>query len=214
MMKNSLMVTVCLLATLCLLPAVSAAADGDAFARQFLAETNLARSNPRLYAGYLRELRQSYRGKLYRLPGSADLVETSEGVAALDEAIRFLQAQAPLSVLSWSSGLAAAAADLARDEGESGEVGHNGRASGAPRERIERHGRWLRRMAENIGYGPDTPRLMVMQLIVDDGVANRGHRRNIFTRSFSVAGAACGPHPRYRNMCVMDFADGFEEGGN
>ena len=181
-------------------------------AQQMLAETNLARSAPQRYAGYLRDLRQQFIGRSYRMPGTADFVLTTEGVPALDEAIRFLQNQAPLAALSWSPGLSEAAADLARDEGQSGETGHSGSQSGDMQQRIERHGTWLTRIAENIGYGPDTARLMVMQLIIDDGVPGRGHRKNIFNPSFKVAGAACGPHPTFRNMCVMEFAAGFRDG--
>ena len=190
---------------------VSAAAPGG-MAGQMLKETNLARTAPQRYAQYLRDQRRQFLGRSYRVPGSANLVLTTEGVAALDEAIRFLQKQAPLPPLSWSPGLAEAAADLVRDEGLNGETGHTGSQSGDMRQRIERHGTWRSRIAENIGYGPETARLMVMDLIIDDGVPGRGHRANIFNPSFKVAGAACGPHPSFRQMCVMEFAVGFRPG--
>jgi uncharacterized protein YkwD len=205
-MKNLVKAAV-VVACILLMAAVAAAQDG--LARQMLAETNLARSAPQRYAGYLRDLRRQFVGNSYLMPGSTNMVMTTEGVAALDEAVQFLQRQAPLGTLSWSPGLAAAAADLVRDEGQSGEVGHTGRQSGDMRQRIERHGTWSTRIAENIGYGPDTARLMVIQLIIDDGVPGRGHRKNIFTPAYKVAGAACGSHPTYQNMCVMEFAVGF-----
>ena len=178
-------------------------------AERMLAETNLARTQPRKYASFLRELRGRFRGKMYLQPGSSALVRTREGVAAVDEAIRFLSRQPPLPPLSWSPGLAEAAAELVRDEGESGATGHAGSRSGGMQERIERHGRWEGEIGEVIGYGPTTARLMVMELIVDDGVPGRGHRKDIFTPAFRVAGAACGPHPVFGTMCVMDFAAGF-----
>jgi uncharacterized protein YkwD len=192
-----------------LLPTFASAAQGG-FAQQMLAETNLARTAPQRYLGYLLDLRRQYQGKSYLMPGTmTTFVATSEGVAALDEAVRFLQKQKPLPALSWSPGLAASAGELVKDEGVSGEVGHTGRQSGGVRQRIERHGTWTTRIAENIGYGPDTARLMTMQLLIDDGVPDRGHRKNIFTSAFRLAGAECGPHPSYQNMCVMDFAVGF-----
>jgi uncharacterized protein YkwD len=200
------------LALFCVMLIASGAAAQDGMARQMLAETNLARTAPQSYAGHLRELRRQYQGKSYWLPGSAALVLTSEGVVALDEAVRFLERQAPLPALSWSEGLALAAADLVKDQGQGSETGHTGRQSGDMGERIERHGTWVKQIAENIGYGPDTARLMVMQLIIDDGVPGRGHRKNIFTPGFKVAGAACGPHASFRTMCVMEFAAGFRDG--
>jgi len=181
-------------------------------AQQMLAETNLARTAPQRYVGYLRDLRRTFVGKGYLLPGSTEMVLTTEGVAALDEAIGFLQRQKPLAPLAASQGLSESAADLVRDEGPSGEVGHTGRKSGDMRQRIERHGTWQGSIAENVGYGPNTARLMVLQLIIDDGVPGRGHRKNIFTPGFRVAGAACGPHAVFRNMCAMEFAVGYKDG--
>ena len=178
---------------------------------QVLAEINLARTNPKAYAGFLREFRTQFQGKSYRQPGSPVLVQTTEGVRAVDEAIRVLSRQKPLLPLSWSDGLAAAAAELVEDTGKSGQTGHVGRTSGSPQERIERHGKWQGRIGESIGYGPDKARAMVMQLIVDDAVPDRGHRKSIFTPAFRTAGVACGPHSRYGTMCTIDFAAGFRE---
>lgn len=201
------MKTVCALLLLCSM----AAAQDRAISREVLSEINLARTNPRGYAGHLREFRRQFEGKAYRLPGTRTRVVTSEGVAAVDEAIRFLTRQRPLRPLSWSDGLAAAAADLVAEQSETGAVGHAGRVSGGMRERIERHGKWQGEIGENIGYGPDEARLMVMQLIIDDGVPGRGHRKNFFNHAFGTAGVACGPHSLFGFMCAIDFASGFNE---
>jgi uncharacterized protein YkwD len=188
----------------------ASAIDSD-MARQVLAEINLARTEPKTYAGFLRQFRGYFKGKLYQLPGSETRIQTVEGRSAVDEAIRFLSRQKAVHALLWSQGLAAAATGLAVEQGRSGETGHQDRQGNGPRERIEKQGRWERSMAENIGYGPTEARDMVLQLIVDDGVPGRGHRKNIFSSSFTTAGVACGPHPGFGSVCVIDFAGGFKE---
>ncbi len=60
-------------------------------------------------------------------------------------------------------------------------------------------------MAEDISYGYSTPSEVVRQLIVDSGVPGRGHRDNIFNPVLRSAGVACGPHPAYGAVCVVDF---------
>lgn len=177
-------------------------------AREVLAEMNLARSRPQEYAEYLRDFRRAFRGNLYRLT-ERTFVDTKEGVAAVDEAVIFLERQEPLEPLSWSVPLARAAAVLVRESAETGDIGHYGRTSGGPGKRIGKYGTWHGKVAENIGYGPVNARHMVMQLIIDDGVPDRGHRKNIFSRDFRLGGVECGPHPRYRHMCVIDFATDF-----
>jgi uncharacterized protein YkwD len=194
-----------------LVVASPSAAGEHAVPRQVLDEINLARTEPLRYAGFLRTFRGYFRGKYYVLPGSDIRTQTDEGTAAVDEAIRILSRQQPRKPLRWSDGLAAAAAELAEDQGRSGDTGHDGRVSHGMQERIERHGSWERTIAENIGYGPTDARNMVMQLIVDDGVRNRGHRTNTFNAAFGTAGVACGPHPQFGSMCVIDFAGGFRE---
>lgn len=197
--------------TICVLLALAApaAAVDHNLDTQVLAEINLARTAPRTYAGFLREFRRQFRGNYYVLPGSTTRMQTGEGVKAVDEAITFLSRVKPLPPLTWSEGLAAAAAELAEEQGNSGATGHTGRRSHGMRQRVERHGKWNRKIGENIGYGPEGARNMVMQLIIDDGVPDRGHRINTFSTDFKTAGVACGPHPHFGNMCVVDFAGGF-----
>jgi uncharacterized protein YkwD len=179
-------------------------------AKEVLAEINLARQNPKRYADHLREFRKWFHGKSYRLPGTGARVDTREGGRAVDEAIRFLTRQRPLPPLYWEEGLREAADDLAMEEGLTGAVGHRGESTGGPRERIESHGEWRGTIGENIFYGPGDARQVVISLIVDDGVPDRGHRKNIFSPKFAKAGVACGPHPDFRTVCVIDFAGDFQ----
>jgi uncharacterized protein YkwD len=189
--------------------AFPATAGAESPERGILKEINLARTNPAGYANILRAFRHQFQGKLYHLPGSRALMRTSEGVPAVDKAIRSLSRQKPLRPLGWSDGLADAAGDLVDEQGATGATGHGAR--GTMRERVERHGRWEDQIAENIYYGSRDPRLVVMQLIIDDGVPDRGHRKSIYNPVFGTAGVACGTHPRYDGMCVIEFAGAFRE---
>jgi uncharacterized protein YkwD len=46
-------------------------------------------------------------------------------------------------------------------------------------------------------------------LIVDDGVASRGHRNNIFNPAFKVGANHSCDHKVYKNTTVMNYAGGF-----
>lgn len=174
-------------------------------------EINLARSHPEIYAGRLQQLRATFRGDLLVLPGGT-LLRTKEGVRAVDEAIRFLQKQNPLPPLDPSRGMCAAAADHVADQ-RNGDFGHAGSDRSNPGERLNRYGTWHVLWGENISYGKATARDIVMALIVDDGLPGRKHRKNIFNPEFHFAGAAVGPHARYRTLCSIEFAAVYLERG-
>jgi uncharacterized protein YkwD len=175
-------------------------------------EHNLARTDPRAYADYLREFREFFDGNLIRIPGQTAAVLTREGRGAVDEAIDFLMAVDPIQSLTTSEGMSRGAADHVRDQGPAGGTGHDGSDGSTPGERIDRHGFWNMIFAENLAYGPDRALDVVMGLIIDDGVPDRGHRTNIFDPRLRIIGVACGPHEVYRSMCVMDYAGEFTEG--
>lgn len=175
-----------------------------------LAELNLARTQPAAFAGILREYRTYIRGNLLERPGEIPTA-LREGVKAVDEAIAFLERRKPIAPLTMSRGLSAAAADHARDQGKTGQTGHSGSDRSTMTTRAERYGSWRKTIGENVAYGAASARDVVIQLIVDDGVASRGHRANIFNPDFLVVGLAFGDHPAYRSVCVQDFAGGFED---
>jgi uncharacterized protein YkwD len=52
---------------------------------------------------------------------------------------------------------------------------------------------------------------MVIALIIDDGVPNRGHRRNIFDANYRIAGISITDSPANGARCVVDYVGGFKE---
>ena len=102
--------------------------------------------------------------------------------------------------------------DHANDIGPRGIAAHDGSDGSTMKSRIERHGSWNGRIGENISFGKDTGRDIILQLIVDDGVPGRGHRTNCFNPDFNVVGVATGTHKVYNFCCVMDLATEFTTG--
>jgi len=185
---------------------------GDAaLERAVLAELNRMRADPPGYAATLEALLPHFEGNVLRRPGERVGLMTQEGATAVREAVRALRATRPVPPLRASAGLAAAARDHVRDQGPRGLLGHVGTDRSSTADRASRYGRWLGRLTENIDYGAGTGRDVVASLVVDDGVPDRGHRRNALDPSVSVAGVACGPHAKYRRMCVIVHAGGYEE---
>jgi len=173
-----------------------------------LEEMNRARVNPSAYATLLQNFKQYYRGKRLSVPNQ-DRILTREGVVAVDDAIAFLQKTQPMGELKTVTGLNKAAKDHVLDQGAAGNLGHGGSDGSKPSDRMNRYGRWERTAGENIAYGPPTGEQMVMQLIIDDGVLDRGHRLNIFNPAYQVTGIACGEHRVFRVMCVINYAGGY-----
>jgi uncharacterized protein YkwD len=172
-------------------------------------EMNLARQNPALYATFVEDLRSHFNGKFLVLPGQTRIY-THEGLGAVNEAIRFLRSVSPMQPLTLSPGMSRGAADHCADQARGG-LGHNGTDRSRPGDRISRYGVWSLSWGENIAYGKTSARDIVLALIIDDGLRARKHRKNIFSPKFNYAGAAYGPHARYRSICSIDFAGGYVE---
>ena len=157
---------------------------------RILAELNFARTNPSGYADVIAERLSTYRGK--------------EGKRAIRECIAVLRRAEPRPPLTASPHVARAARDHVRDQSRSGRTGHRGSDGSTPFSRIDRYVT-TNGAGENIQYGLYDPRDIIVELLIDDGIAGRGHRVNILDPNFVHIGIATGPHPRYRTMSVMDF---------
>jgi uncharacterized protein YkwD len=173
-------------------------------------ELNKVRSDPKRFAEeYLEDLQTAFDGKIFSYPGQ-DPVKSQEGLAPLIECIQALKQTLPMPILKPSEGLSKAARDLVTDQQKNGGIGHIARNGSTPQKRIEKYGDWDICSAEDITYGSFEARQIVIFLLIDDGVADRSHRKNILNPCFRYAGVANGTHPSYLSLCVIDYAGDYK----
>ncbi|KAF0238675.1 MAG: SCP-like extracellular [Prolixibacteraceae bacterium] len=178
--------------------------------KEIVYEINLFRSNPARYAEkYIAPLAKNYQKNLLQYPGDLP-IKTVEGVKALHECVRELKRATPKPILYPNKALTNAAGDHCRDQSKTGRTGHTGSDNSNLKTRIERYGKWKVRIAENIAYGNTSARQMVVFLLIDDNVKDRGHRANMLNPDFKLIGVSTATHPEYLTMCVMNFAGGME----
>lgn len=180
-------------------------------AEAIVEELNLARSNPSGYADLIEARLKYYEGNVYKEPGK-NPVRAYEGRKPVEEAIAILRSMQPLHALTLAPDMNHAAQSHADDQGRTGETGHLGSDESDFVERVARYGQMEFPAGEAISYGPATARDIVVALIVDDGVEDRGHRHTLLDPDYRVAGIACALHPRFRVTCVIDLSAGYHKG--
>ncbi len=176
--------------------------------QDLLNEINLARANPTAYIKHLEEYRSYYKETSVKFPDGSSLT-TNEGVVALNEAIDFLRMLKPLPPLVIKKGLVSAAKLHLDDMLKTQKSGHTGSDRTKPEDRLSKFGTWQTSVGENIVYQARTPRIDVIGMIIDDGVATRGHRRNLFKSELKVIGISAGGPFEQHTIAVITFAGGF-----
>lgn len=88
----------------------------------------------------------------------------------------------------------------ARISGKAGKVGHTRIKDPKTKKLCEEYF-----MGECISYGSGTGLGIVLQLMIDNGVENLGHRKIILNGGYSSMGVSVQPHARYGVNCVIDF---------
>jgi uncharacterized protein YkwD len=168
-------------------------------------EVNILRANPGKYADILESRLRYYQGNVLKLPGRLAL-QTTEGPSVVKEAILDLRARGRIPTVKRITGLERSADEHVRDIGPKGLVQHKGLDGSEPADREGRHTADISAVGEVISFGPGRARDVVLDLVVDDGVRGRDHRKILLDPSFRLGGAACGPHATYGTMCVIDLA--------
>lgn len=184
---------------------------------EILQELNRARTDPKTCCEEVRARLESFKGDKYFPPdrGGKTEVATKEGMGAVKDAIAFLEKLAPVEPIDEANVpmLRLAAEDHLVDLGSSGATGHKGWDGTAVSDRQARYGQWIGTCGENLWFGRmgSSARQIVQDLIVDDGVASRGHRLACFNEKFRVAGIRFGSHKTFGACCVMEFATSYKE---
>lgn len=112
-----------------------------------------------------------------------------------------------MGALTWNVKLENAAKFHTADIGPKGLVQHNSSDGTSSADRIRRFGTgsW----GENLAFGPSKGNDIVMALFIDDGVADRGHRVNIFTPSWTETASNTGTHSGFTTMTTQMFGNNF-----
>ena len=92
-----------------------------------------------------------------------------------------------------------------KDQSKTGHVGHEGSDGSSPVDRIKRAGFKGTKMGENIAYGTFTAIDIVADLMIDDGVSDRGHRMAFLDPDIDRVGVAFlkGQKAAYGSICVV-----------
>eukprot|EP00397_Hematodinium_sp_SG-2012_P037370 GEMP01040490.1.p1 GENE.GEMP01040490.1~~GEMP01040490.1.p1 ORF type:complete len:359 (+),score=53.47 GEMP01040490.1:67-1143(+) len=174
------------------------------------------RTKPLEAAAMLEKKLPNFEGKKYRLTPTR-VLNTKEGKSAVQECIKFLKKQQPLQPISSVNeiGIKLACEDHVADNGSRGTLAHAGSDRSQPQDRMLRYGQWIEKMGECLWCGNSSQGIdVVLDLIVDDGVSDRGHRTCIFTPSYKVVGVSVGMHSAMGHMCCIDFANRYESDAN
>lgn len=134
-----------------------------------LDEINLVRSNPAGYITYVEQYRRDIQsGKTF---GSS--------IPVIDELIEELRRTPALSILEPAPCIYEAARKHGLDQKARGYTGHDGSDGSWPWERVKRTCSQMADGNENLVGGLADVRESVILLLVDDGIASRGHRKTL-----------------------------------
>ena len=158
------------------------------FEKDVILYTNLARLNGRKFCEiYIIPLLKSRPNNLYIKSLIKDLNETNN-----------------LPMLLPNSILIKAAEYHATDLGKSGTFEHESTDGTSFSKRMSSFG-YNNPAGENLYGGFEDPLGVVVDLLIDEGIKDVGHRKNILDKDFNAIGVSRKPHTKYDYNVVMDF---------
>ncbi len=88
--------------------------------------------------------------------------------------------------------------------GKEGKLGHTSSA-GTFEQRLKPLIGEFNYLLENSDYGSSEAIDILMNLMIDDGIPDVGHRKNILNEKIDAVGIAISPHRTYKHTCVQVF---------
>lgn len=173
---------------------------------------NKLRTDPKSLVPILQERYQTFKDKAFKKGDK--WFQTREGDVAVKEAFEFLKEHPPLKPIEKSEGLTRAAREHCDDMSRNGVTGHTGTGGSTMAQRIEKQGRWKGGVSENVAFQQLTGLDFILYWVVDDGMASRADRKNLFNPAFGVCGIAVGTHPKFKTCAVLVLTGQLTEGAS
>lgn len=154
--------------------------------KQVLLILNLARVNPKKFANtYLKTYADSTKkgNNSYVKSLRSDLLKIKELMPLIPKKDLFEAAQLHAIAM-----------------GKTGKVGHDDFEK-----RTLVHRQKYIALGENCDYGYDNPLTIAMRFLIDEGVSDQGHRKNVLSSDYLFVGISIRPHKKYKYNCVVDF---------
>ena len=89
---------------------------------------------------------------------------------------------------------------------KNGVTKHKGTDGSQPKDRLERYGFPFFSGAENIVIGKTNPFEVVFQMLIDDGVKSRGHRKNVLNPAHRCCGISYAQHRDRGAVYIITYA--------
>lgn len=185
--------------------------DYQLLAKQIFNEHNKVRENPKCYIPLLEETLSFYKDNIFSRPGE-DSIQTVEGKEAVEEAIAFLYKKEPVPALTIDQKLTRACKDHIEDIGPKGMTTHESsyldpvtKSALNVSDRIEKYAEWDIICCENIDFGNKNAKDVIITMIIDDGLKDRPHRRNLFHPDIRYMGVAVGAHRDWELISVINY---------
>ena len=94
----------------------------------------------------------------------------------------------------------------AKSTGKKGKVGHRSAKGKSYKNRTKDLIKKYTIVGENIHYGSNNALEIVIDLLIDDGIKDVGHRINILTKNYEFCSVSIQKHKKYKYNCVIEFS--------
>ncbi len=144
---------------------------------EMINELNLVRTNPKGYVTYVENYIKEQEALKKDLISGQEFIE--DEIKTAKELIKILKKTPKMNTLTPHKAVYKAAKLHGRELNKTGKIEHQSVNGDMPWTRILRQSSELKDGSENLVGGPSNVRESVMVLLVDSGIPNRGHRKNI-----------------------------------
>lgn len=186
--------------------------DLEEIKQSVLTESNRIRADPTSYVAILKQYIGYFKDNLLNRPNQIP-IETYEGPAAYEKAIKFLKKQKPHHTLTFDDKLSKAAQDHAEEIGPLGLFTHESKEGKNVSERLDKYCEWENACCENIDLGGSSGIDVIVSLLIDDGNEAKTHRENLFRDELTHFGIGVANHKDFDIVVVIDYTGGIRDVG-